>query len=815
MTASIATSPARRKPAKLILTAVLVLLCVVVLLGLGAALWFRSAAISALPQLDGQIQLAGLSASVNVIRDKHGVPTISAANYNDLFFAQGYVTAQDRLWQMDMTRRYAAGELAAVLGTSMLETDVYQRHLGLRRVAQQAVQNLSDRDRGFLEAYARGVNAYMQDHQHALPAEFRVLRYFPRAWTPEDSFLVGVSMAQFLNHGYYAQELQREQILARLGPELTADLYVNSSFRDIPPSTESPEMEATPDENDVQPSPEESRTPRRQPRTHSPAANLAFPPIPSPDMVFPGSNNWVISGAHTASGKPLLSNDMHLGHRLPNTWYEAHLKAADFDVAGVTLPGVPFVVVGHNQRIAWGFTNIGPDVEDIFIENFNDRGEYQSPQGWVQPEHRKEIIRVKNGADINIDVVVTRHGPIITPLVKKEKRQLALKWVIYDKNAMTFPFFDVNMAQNWQQFREAFSKFAGPAQNVVYADIDGHIGYQATGMIPIRAAGDGSLPVSGADDAHEWTGYIPYDQLPSVYDPPSGVIATANGRITPNGYPYSISTQWGSPYRTERINRVLHANKKFTPADMLALQTDVFSAFDKFTAERFVYAVDRSRQASPKARQSADLMRKWDGSMTKDSVAATVNLFARKKLTQLLLEPKLGSDYKLYNWFMSPVWLETVMLSQPPRWLPANYRDYNELLLAAVEQAVNDKGTPRDISQWTWGKTFPVEISHPLFGRVPFLSRWAGPGVQAQSGDAYTVKQVGRTFGPSQRMTVDFSNLDASTLNIVNGQSGNIFSPYFNDQFDDWLNGTTFVLPYSEQATNTARAHTLTLVPSH
>jgi penicillin amidase len=816
MTASPAYSPARRRPLRLAFGVLIALIFLVAIAVAAGVLWFRSVSQAALPQLDGTIQVSGLSAPVTVVRDIHGVPHITAASLDDLFFAQGYITAQDRLWQMDMTRRYAAGELSAVMGSSMLETDKQQRILGLRQVAQHAVEGLTPTTRRYLDVYARGVNAYIADHQHSLPAEFRVLRYFPHAWTPEDSFLVGASMAQFLNHGYYAQELEREQILARLGPELTNDLYVNSSFRDIPPSGASTDIEGTPDENDAQPSPGEeqsSRSPRHRHASLTPPPSVVLSPLSS-DPLFPGSNNWVVSGAHTVSGKPLLSNDMHLGHHIPNTWYEAHLKSGDYDVAGVTLPGTPFVIVGHNQRIAWGFTNVGPDVEDVFIETFNDRGEYQTPQGWRAPEHRTETIHVKNGSDVTLDVVVTRHGPIITPILKNESRQLALKWSIYDPAAFTFPFFDVNSARNWQEFREAFRKFGGPGQNAVYADVDGHIGYQATGLVPTRASGDGSLPVSGADDSHEWTGYIPFDQMPSVFDPASGILATANGRITPDGYPFSISTQWGSPYRTERINRVLRANKKFTPADMLALQADVYSEFDKFMAERFVYAVDHSTKASARAKAAADVMRKWDGRVTKDSAAATVNLYARRKLTALLLNAKLGKDgAKLYSWFMAPVWLESVMSHQPPRWLPPGYTNYGDVLVAAVEEAVKDQAAPRDLSTWKWGESFPVELSHPIFGRIPILRRWAGPGVQPQSGDSYTVKQVGRLFGPSERMTVDFSDFDASTLNLVNGEGGNIFSPYFNDHFPAWYDATTFTLPYSPASVEKSQAHKLTLTP--
>ncbi|MGA2992718.1 MAG: penicillin acylase family protein [Candidatus Korobacteraceae bacterium] len=549
----------------------------------------------------------------------------------------------------------------------------------------------------------------------------------------------------------------------------------------------------------------------------------------------PGSNNWVLSGAHTASGKPLLANDMHLPHRIPNTWYEVHLtveaaageaeSSGAYDVAGVSLPGVPCVIVGHNRRIAWGFTNLGPDVQDLYVETFNQRGEYLTPQGWQRPEVRHEVIRVKHGRDRAIDVVVTRHGPIITPALRaqqeqnprlpgaRESRQLALRWTLYDAAAAAFLFFDLNTAGNWEEFRRALSHMASPAQNVVYADVDGHIGYQATGLIPIRAAGDGSLPVDGSDDAHEWTGYIPFDELPWLFDPPSGIIATANNRITADDYPYLITTDWGGPYRAERIHHVLHSDKKFTRADMLALENDIYSDLDRFLAERFVYAVDHWPQASTRARQAAALLRQWDGRMAADSAAAAIERHARSKLYETLLKAKLGDDAKQYAWMNSGAWLEDVVLHSLASWLPPAYGSYEELLSAMVEKAVSGPEAPGNLAAWRYGRDFPVEIAHPLFGKVPVLKRWAGPGRQPQSGSGDTVKQVGRAFGPSERMTVDFADFDASTLNLVDGQSGNLFSPYFDDQWPAWYAGTSFALPFSKAAEEGSAAHRLTLEP--
>jgi penicillin amidase len=791
---------------------------VLLLVVLGVAAWFYSIAHSALPQLDGTLRLPGLSARVTVMRDAHGVPTIEAASLEDLFFTQGYVTAQDRLWQMDTMRRFAAGELSEILGDEFVKHDREQRILGMLVAARKIVEVASPQDRSRFEAYARGVNAYIESHHDRLPIEFRILHYTPRPWTAEDSTLIAAQMVKDLNLDRSDTVLTREKILDKLGPELTADLYVNSSWRDRPPTVSRPSLEENTDDDSDSgvDSSVASRT------DTLPALALSPEPDSDPAIVV-GSNNWVVSGEHTVSGKPLLSNDMHLGHQMPNLWYEAHLRCGSFDVAGVTLPGAPYVIVGHNQRIAWGFTNVGPTVDDIYVETFNADGQYLTPDGWKQPEHRSEIIHVKGKPDVTVDVVLTRHGPIVSELVPGETRKLALRWTLYDgiRNSL----FDVDSAQNWEEFRRAFSQFDAPGQNVVYADVDGNIGYQATGKVPIRAAGDGGLPENGSDNAHEWIGSIPFEKLPSVYNPPSGIIATANGRITPDGYPYSISTEWEAPWRAARIYRVLESGKKFSAADMLSLQTDIYSEADRFFAERFVYAVDHARNPSPRGKQAAELMRGWDGRMTADSPAPTLAYRARRELTRLLLEPKLGVapkdpheaqatlNWKSYRWGMQSAWLENVLSHQPKRWLPEAYASYDELLTAAVDAAVSGPDAPQDVNSWKWGAFNPVEIQHPILGRIPMVQRWAGPGVEPQSGSGYTVKAVTRTHGPSERMTVDLSDLDRSTLNLVTGEAGNFLSPYYMDQWKAWYEGFTFTLPFSRQAVENARVHELVLEP--
>ena len=690
--------PRRRTLRILILSLVIFLLLVVVAILLAGYLIAKSA----LPQIDGQIQVSGLKAPVSITRDLHGVPTIEASNFDDLYFTQGYVTAQDRLWQMDGMRRYAAGELSEILGADFIAHDREQRILGMRVAAQKTLEVATPESRAHFEAYARGVTAYIESHRDHLPLEFRLLHYQPKPWTSEDSALIGGQMIQDLTHYSYLSTMTREKILAQLGPELTADLYVNTSAHDHPPTvSHSATGKPVSGDDDDDSGPEDSI-----------AKNIQRLDEVSEPSLLAGSNNWVVSGTHTVSGKPLLSNDMHLGHQMPNLWYEAHLKSGPLDVVGVTLPGLPYVIVGHNQRIAWGFTNVGGTVEDVYIETSNDKGQFLTPNGWKEPVHRRETIHVKGQPDESADVIVTRHGPIITSLLHGETRQVALRWTLYE--GAHVPFFAVNSAQNWQQFLNAFSQLDAPGQNAVYADVDGNIGYHTTGKFPIRT-GDGNLPQDGSNNAHEWTGYIPFDKLPSVYNPPTGIIATANGRIAPDKYPYSISTGWEAPWRTDRIYQVLESGRKFSPSDMLALQTDINSSFDQFAAERFVYGVDHTQNVSARAKQAADIMRGWDGRMSANSAAPTLAVKARGELIKLLLESKLGSGSEIhYSWGMQSVWLENVMRNRPKRWLPEKFSSYDDLFTAAVETAVSLPDAPQNLSEWKWGAVNAVEIQNPV-----------------------------------------------------------------------------------------------------
>src|SRR6266545_1206346 len=423
------------------LVRLLAIVLLLVVLGLvSGGVWLYHAARVSLPQLDGKLIVSGLSATVKVVRDRHGVPHITAANLPDLFFAQGYVTSQDRLWQMDMARRSAAGELSEILsprlfGQGVLRADKRQRVLGVRVAAEQAAGALGGEEKMYAEAYARGVNAYIASHKGSLPPEFRLLRYEPRSWTSTDTCLVIAAMTQDLQFFFVQHMWLREKVLARLGPQLAADLYPSTSWRDHPPTATAPNVtQSSPDATKLR----EADGERNQ-KEHRAMHELLLPEwlqakVRTFDnsLLLAGSNNWVVSGRHTVTGKPLLSNDMHLSHRVPGVWYESHLMAPGFDVAGVTLAGVPFVIVGHNKRIGWGFTNLGPATYDLYIENVNDKDEYQTPSGWQKLQHRRELINVRNGQKIVIDVPLTRHGPIISDVFPGEKRKLALRWTLYE-----------------------------------------------------------------------------------------------------------------------------------------------------------------------------------------------------------------------------------------------------------------------------------------------------------------------------------------------------------------------------------------------
>jgi penicillin amidase len=808
----------------------LVLLAVVAVAA--GVLWLRAATRAALPVLDGDIQLSGLSAPVTVRRDAHGVPHIEAATQEDMFFAQGYVTAQDRLWQMDLYRRNAGGELAEVLGASLLKHDIAQRVLGFRRTAQRIYDNLPADDRRRLDAYTRGVNLFINQHQDTLPEEFRALMYRPRPWNGADSVSIGMMMVDMLDT-HWDVKLARERIAAKLNsPKLESDLYPVGSWRDRPPTGEmidltqprpAPPPIAEEDEDRTQAKVEHSVFGYSDSRDSAVATDAiglhtlrAALGLPDCDECAPGSNNWVVSGRHTAGGKAMLSNDMHLSLTEPNIWYMADLQAPGFHAAGVTLPGMAFVIAGHNEHVAWGFTALYADVQDLFVEKLDGKGNYQAEDGSWKPllvDH--EVIHVRGKSDATVDVQSTGHGRLLNPMLPRESRPLALKWTLYDTNLNALPLYAMNTASNWAEFSTALSAWSWPTQNVVYADDQGHIAYHAVGRVPLRPAGLVGTPIR--DTQHEWQGYIPFDALPAQFDPPSGFLATANSRVTTDKSPYPLSLEWQDPYRAERIYKSLQGHDGLTAKDMLAVQTDIYSEMDQELAHRFAYAIDHVAGADDRLRKAADLMRSWDGRLTADSVAASIVTQARAALRPLILEPKLGDLAGDYSWAESDFAEEEIIMHANADWLPAGYKNWDAVLAEAVrrgmEKSKDHDAAPQDLGRWTYGSWHVIDIEHPLAGLFPFVSRIAGTGAQPLSGDTTTVKQVGRAFGPSQRFTMDWNNIDGSTENIALGESGNPYSAYFRDQWNDYYSGTTFSLPFTAPAIAVETRHTLRLLP--
>ena len=910
----------------------------------GARHWLRTATSASLPQLDGTQAIRGLASEVTVVRDAHGVPHIHAATLDDLLVAQGFVTASDRLFQMDLLRRHAAGELAEILGPTLVNHDRLQRTLQIRASAERALAVLPPEQLHQLEQFSAGVNASIAQQSAHLPIEFRILRYQPAQWTPRDSLLVELSMFQDLTNSSPAK-IARESLLARLPPEqeaeLAADLFPVGSWRDHPPNSP-----ATPDLSVPGPLIEdipldESQGRLDKPESGSLSAQPTFANLAASVEAFatraqdcgdctPGSNNWVVSGAHTASGKPLLSNDMHLTATIPGIWYEADLETdgpQPFHVAGVNVPGLPLITVGHNDHIAWGFTNLGADVQDVYVETLRGNGqrqEFLATDGSWQPVTRTaETINVHGSKPIGLEVSFTRHGDTLTPILNSaltggRQRVLALRWTIYDPTTITLPMFAVDSAHDWPSFLAAFSTFGGPSQNVVYADDQGHIGYHAMGRIPLRGApvnrassaatglpSDIATPVEPrhADQspviaenanplnqtaitappaptvpqlsgplsavpvvptaAREWTGYIPFEQLPQILDPAGGVIATANARTTADDYAYPVTLNWGSPYRNERIWKLLAHRTGMTGADMLPIQMDIYSDFDHVLAQRLAYALDNSQAHPAKAlsatqaatrKQAADLLRTFDGRMRMDSPAAAIVASTHEILWPMLLEPHLervaaapkgmgmkpgtkapvapvarpigaapaaGDSFaqidELYQWGEKDYALEQLLMHTPPRWLPKQFASWDDFLTSAVEQSLVLAHAPADLSKWRYGTIHTLDFEHPIFDESPALTYLfglpTGTGVQPLSGDHETIKQVAHTFGPSERFTADLADPGRSTLNIVAGESGNSMSPWFLDQFPAWYKGSTFVLPFGDDAVKAAAKHTLTLKP--
>ncbi len=781
-----------------------------------------------LPRLDGTIQLEGLRGKVQVLRDSHGVPHIKAESLEDLVFAQGYVTAQDRLWQMDLSRRIAQGRLSELFGPRTLHSDIMNRTLGLKQAAERGVDELDPEDQKLLRDYARGVNEFIRTHQSRLPMEFLLLRYHPGAWRESDSLEVALNMARLLNTSW-PDELMRERVRARLGSEpLESDLFPARSPLDHPVAQMSPNFSTPAAPGSVGlsgPKTKPSRLLEGPGKAMAPSQEnfTSLDPMlraleSSSSYTGVGSNNWVVSGAHTRSGKPLLANDPHLPFGVPSVWYMVHLEAPGLDVSGVSLPGLPMVIIGHNRHIAWGVTNTDPDVQDLYEETFNhvDPREYFYDGKWVRAGERLEKIKVRGRVDKSILVKSTRHGPIL-PVSDTDNRPLALAWTALLPHALQFPFLKIDEAQNWKEFTDALSGFAGPMQNFVYADTEGNIGFYATGWVPIRKRGDGEVPVPGWSDDYEWLGMVPFQDLPHAWNPKSGILATANGRVVPDDYPYFITSMWGAPYRTARIYQLLEGGQSFTVSDMLKIQMDLHPLDDEWLRDRLVAAANEYPPQTPDTQYAVEKLRAWGGEATADSTATLVCELTMTTLLHCILAPRLGNNLAGYHCPMSTVFLQNVIDNNLDRWLPPGDRDLNETLMKSLDDAVQQipqRVGSDDHAAWRWGSTIPLTFRHPLGGGSWLLGWLLNVGPFPQSGTGSTIKRATRGVGPSMRMVVDLGDLDNSVENLALGESGQAFSPYYKDQFEAWYHGQSFPMLFSDGAVQKGTAHRLVLEPA-
>jgi penicillin G amidase len=796
-----------------------------------------------LPHLDGTATLPGLQKDVTVERDRWGVPHIRASSVQDLAEAQGYVMAQDRLWQMDLLRRISRGQLSEILGPATLKRDEEFRTFGFGRAAERDLALMDAEPRGIMEAYARGVNRFIEEHANNLPMEFSLLHYKPQPWRLTDTLVISGYMYRTLTNTW-ERKISRATVTARVGYDRAKELFSQEAPMDHfvigDPNVPNDGSQKTHVDTDDKDDDDDATDGVIKAST----VGAASGPLPEefPDLTSElttaagayadesareirqglGSNNWVVSGSHTANGKPLLANDTHLELWMPPIWYEAHLTAPGWNVIGFALPGAPLIVIGHNDRIAWGFTNNGADVQDLYVETFNPAApdEYRVRGEWTKAQVFDEVIHVKGGADEHFRVVATRHGPIVR---REGGKAYALRWTATEPGGLSNTYLWLGKAKNWEEFRNTMKRAWGPAQNAVYADVDGNIGYVMAAKVPLRRRGHNEVPVPGDVDDYEWTGYIPFDQLPQALNPDSGLIATANGRVVgPNYKPY-LTDRWEEPYRTARIYDLLHDKHDLRPEDMLKVQTDTYSYPHAFLADQLSTAIKSVKPKDERAKKLIEGLKDWNGIADAESPEVPFLDATRRAALVLILEPYLGSETTLYEW-RGLSFLQKVLTERPRKWLPSPFKAYDELLIAAADRGIarleEQTKSPR-IEDWAWKKFDSLDMLHPL-GRSPGNSRWSTQRLlwdflsitdQPQSGTAQSVRAATQHHGPAMRFVANLANWDESIMLLPAGQSGQPGSRHYADQFASWYEGKPIYQAFSDGAEAKTRKHTLALKP--
>lgn len=801
------------------------LVLLVLLLGAAAAAWWYHDASQ--PQVDGKRTLKGLAAPVDIVRDAQGIPHIYAKSQADAYFALGYVHAQDRLWQMELNRRIPAGRLAEVLGPNALDTDRFIRTLGVRRNAEKILGNLSQQTRDALDAYARGVNAWLEDRSGPLPPEFLLTGApAPAPWQPVDSIGWQTMMAWDLGSNW-TQELLR----MRLSQRLTLD-QINEFLAPYPGDPVVPTQDFT-------------QLYRELAGTTAQLEKVASV-APSSYVDGMGSNNWVVAGALSETGKPLLANDPHLGLSAPALWYFAHLSAPGLNAIGATLPGIPSVVLGRNDRIAWGFTNTAPDVQDLYIERIHpeDRRKYQTPDGWAEFKERNETIKVKGQPDVTIEVRETRHGPVISgalPIMEKapidaKKYVVSFAWTALRADDLTLQAgMKFSLARNWEQFLDGARDFGSPQQSIVYADVDGNIGFIAPARVPVRKPENdlkGLAPAPGWDARYDWAGFIPFEELPQKFNPDSRRIMTANHKIVDTDYPHFLTSEWTLPYRARRIDALLDANEKHSMASFAAIQKDHLS----LAAQDILPVLRKAVPRSDRARAALDLLVKWDGSMDANRPEPLVYNAWMRMASKHIFADELGEALMKDYWEQRNVHrpMMNVLMNKDGqgRWcndvtiaVKGNRQGCEEVLAASLDAALADleKRYGPDMAKWQWGEAHVARSEHRPFAKVDMLAPYFDINIPTP-GDTFTVN-VGRhnlrdekapfanRHAASLRALYDLSNLENSQFIHSTGQSGNVLSPYYRNFVQQWAAVGYLPMKTRREDVEKGRLGVLTLQP--
>lgn len=758
-------------------------------IGLGALLFLLIGAFifvnlfieKSLPQLKGEVIVSGMTNAVEVTRDKNGVPHITAQSEKDLYIAQGYVQAQDRLFQMDLSRRQASGMLSEVVGSATIDKDKFFRTLGLRRAAEASYPEYDQSSRDAMQWFADGVNAFMKEAkaEGTLPLEFKLLKYEPAEWTPIDSLTIGKYMAFDLG-GHWSGQAFRYWALDTFSKEKAYDLFPSYP-------KDAPEILSAYEEADM--------------NLEKSFASAVIPPE------FNGSNNWAVSGEKSESGKPLLADDPHLSLSTPSIWYQMHLQSDSMNVSGVIFAGVPGIILGHNDHIAWGVTNTGPDVQDLYIEKRNPVNPHQFLYNnkWEDAKVFKEPIAVKDEKTLDYEVIETRHGPIMSEFAfdKKQNTALSMKWTALMPSTEFQAVLSMNKAKDWNEFEQALEDFHVPTQNFVFAGADGTIAYKANGKIPIRKKGDGMIPVPGWTDEYEWEGFIPYDELPRSVNPEEGFVATANNKVIDDSYPYHLSHHWAQPYRYMRIKEVLEKEDKLTLNDMKKLQMDQRNLY----AEEFLPSIlerIRAGDLNKAEKASVNLLSKWNMADDKDLAAPLLFHLLMKEIPLTLFKdavPKEMDDLfegkqgivdellrRAFNgdeseWFSDKGGLDQVLLTS------------FENVVASLKEEYGDN--PK---AWKWGDYHQLYFGHPLSNTSPVL-KWLFNhekpvpvgGSQITVGAANYNEEGIVDHGASWRFVIDAADLTKGHHIVGPGQSGHVRSSWYQDQLQDWVNGTYHV----------------------